>query len=38
MGLGSQQEAIFGHGATKEQAFEILDVYRDAGGNFIDTA
>ena len=28
----------FGSGTTEEAAYRILDVYRDMGGNFIDTA
>ena len=38
MSLGSKWSDLFGNSATKDQAFEYLDVYRNAGGNFIDTA
>ena len=38
MSLGSKQEAIFGTGATKDEALKYLDIYREAGGNFIDLA
>ncbi|KZT58599.1 putative AAD14-putative aryl-alcohol reductase [Calocera cornea HHB12733] len=38
MSLGDAWTGILGGGIPKEKAFELLDTYYDAGGNFIDTA
>ncbi|KZT57221.1 Aldo/keto reductase [Calocera cornea HHB12733] len=38
MSLGNAWTGYMGSGMTKEQAFELLDAYYNAGGNFIDTA
>ncbi|KZO96852.1 aryl-alcohol dehydrogenase AAD14 [Calocera viscosa TUFC12733] len=38
MSLGNAWAGYFGGGMTKEQVFDLLDRYYDAGGNFIDTA
>ncbi len=35
VGLGTMQ---FGWSVDEERSFEVLDAYRDLGGNFIDTA
>ncbi len=36
--LGDKWSAFTGGGANQDEAFKYLDVYRDAGGNFVDTA
>ncbi|KZT57228.1 aryl-alcohol dehydrogenase [Calocera cornea HHB12733] len=38
MSLGNKWNDFMGGGMSKEEAFELLDAYYDAGGNFIDTA
>ncbi|KZO96857.1 norsolorinic acid reductase [Calocera viscosa TUFC12733] len=38
MSLGNKWNEFMGGGMSKEQAFELLDAYYDAGGNVIDTA
>ncbi|KZO93378.1 norsolorinic acid reductase [Calocera viscosa TUFC12733] len=38
MSLGDAWTGMLGGGISKEQAFELLDTYYEAGGNFIDTA
>lgn len=37
MSLGKKWEGMLGS-VTKEQAFELLDAFVEAGGNFVDTA
>jgi len=38
MSLGNAWKGMLGGGIEKEVAFDILDTYWEAGGNFIDTA
>ncbi|KZT58597.1 putative aryl-alcohol dehydrogenase [Calocera cornea HHB12733] len=38
MSLGDAWAPAMGGGVSKEQAFEVMDAYYEAGGNFIDTA
>ncbi|KZO93379.1 putative AAD14-putative aryl-alcohol reductase [Calocera viscosa TUFC12733] len=38
MSLGDAWTSILGGGIPKEKAFELLNAYYEAGGNFIDTA
>jgi len=38
MSMGDAWSSVLGGGVSKEKAWEVLDAYYQAGGNFIDTA
>jgi aryl-alcohol dehydrogenase-like predicted oxidoreductase len=38
MSIGDQWTGLMGNAVGKEKAFEIMDAFYEAGGNFIDTA
>jgi len=38
MSIGNAWESVLGGGIPKDRAWELLDTYYQAGGNFIDTA